>query len=354
MIKINISDKNKRNIQKEHLLFVINNTQFLNKFIIFLEQSKGIILKNIEKLEERNYNFGSININDLKYQIFEILLLKKAKKQIFLKEKKFNEIKKIIIGTPEELEIYINILSKTESCIYKVTGKENKKNIFESAYDSFIKSKHTWTKIEYLKYLNIRVCPYCNMEYIYYYDTNKKMTTTAELDHFFNKKDFPWFAISIFNLIPSCKNCNYIKGGNKLELNPFVGGYENKKIFFIKSSGDLIKQLINNKIDKNKLNISTMGDKELKNINETLKLNDRYSCHKQDVKEILEKELLFTKEVKKEILILFSKELKVNFSITELEELIFSIENKTSNYKNKVLSKFTNDIIEDLRSIKKN
>lgn len=191
------------------------------------------------------------------------------------------------------------------------------------------------------------------MQYIYYYDTSKKITTTSELDHFFNKIDFPWFSISIFNLIPSCKNCNYIKGRKELTLNPFLGGYENQKIFFIKSSGNLIKQLINNRIDVNELDISVMENIELKKTNETLNLNDRYSCHKEEAKEILEKELLFTEEVKKEILNLFSKEIKINISLTELEEIIFNVEKKSTNYKNKVLSKFTNDIIDDLRSRKK-
>lgn len=57
--------------------------------------------------------------------------------------------------------------------------------------------------------LDIDVCPYCNRSLIAPIDegTGKK-TATGELDHFYCKSRYPYLAISLYNLIPSCGICN--------------------------------------------------------------------------------------------------------------------------------------------------
>ena len=58
--------------------------------------------------------------------------------------------------------------------------------------------------------LGVKVCPYCNRMY----------TTTLfgenrirpDFDHFYPKSKYPYLAVSLFNLIPSCSMCNRKKG----------------------------------------------------------------------------------------------------------------------------------------------
>lgn len=58
--------------------------------------------------------------------------------------------------------------------------------------------------------LGVKVCPYCNRMY----------TTTLfgenrirpDFDHFYPISQYPYFAVSLFNLIPSCSMCNKRKG----------------------------------------------------------------------------------------------------------------------------------------------
>lgn len=58
--------------------------------------------------------------------------------------------------------------------------------------------------------LGVKVCPYCNRMY----------TTTLfgecrirpDFDHFYPKSQYPYLAVSLFNMIPSCSMCNRKKG----------------------------------------------------------------------------------------------------------------------------------------------
>lgn len=55
--------------------------------------------------------------------------------------------------------------------------------------------------------IGIRTCPYCNRNYITRYGV-KGSKSTADLDHFYQKEQFPLFALSLFNFVPSCPICN--------------------------------------------------------------------------------------------------------------------------------------------------
>ena len=53
--------------------------------------------------------------------------------------------------------------------------------------------------------LGLRSCPYCNRNYI---GTTGKKNLGYQLDHYINKSMYPFFCMSLFNLIPSCGVCN--------------------------------------------------------------------------------------------------------------------------------------------------
>lgn len=55
--------------------------------------------------------------------------------------------------------------------------------------------------------LGVRTCPYCNRNYITRYGV-KGSKSTADLDHFYQKEQYPLFALSLFNFVPSCPVCN--------------------------------------------------------------------------------------------------------------------------------------------------
>lgn len=72
-----------------------------------------------------------------------------------------------------------------------------------------------------LRELNVVVCPYCNRMYTITLPSRKELgkekqfrTTRPVFDHFYPRSKYPYFALSLFNLIPSCHICN----GNKRDI----------------------------------------------------------------------------------------------------------------------------------------
>ena len=54
----------------------------------------------------------------------------------------------------------------------------------------------------------IRICPYCNRSFIF---TLKYRNVNPEYDHYFPSSEYPYLAISLYNLIPCCGVCNKSK-----------------------------------------------------------------------------------------------------------------------------------------------
>lgn len=69
----------------------------------------------------------------------------------------------------------------------------------------------------------IRICPYCNRDYI---NSRGKKIAGAELDHFYSRKDYPVFALSLYNL---CNLTEYLtKRTFKREIRCEVTGNDGK------------------------------------------------------------------------------------------------------------------------------
>ncbi|MHC1683154.1 MAG: hypothetical protein AB6733_09435 [Clostridiaceae bacterium] len=81
-----------------------------------------------------------------------------------------------------------------------------------------------WNRHEFIISLGVKVCPYCNRQYITSYECETDdMKTTADADHYYPKAEYPILQMNILNLIPSCGVCNSrMKGkNNKKHLYPY-------------------------------------------------------------------------------------------------------------------------------------
>ena len=74
--------------------------------------------------------------------------------------------------------------------------------------------------IELASWLNVKTCPYCNMQYTLYAEDYPNVNGIAkfQFDHFYDKAEYPMFSMSLYNLIPSCACCNLGKGQEELSL----------------------------------------------------------------------------------------------------------------------------------------
>ncbi len=117
--------------------------------------------------------------------------------------KKVN-LRKLLTVKMDELDSELKQIKNSQYTCY-----EDLMNIV-FRYDVFAQSPHA---IELLKDMNVSVCPYCNRQYTFSVAQNNR-TSRAQFDHFYPKDQFPSFAISLYNLIPSCGLCNLAKSNN--------------------------------------------------------------------------------------------------------------------------------------------
>jgi 5-methylcytosine-specific restriction endonuclease McrA len=105
--------------------------------------------------------------------------------------------------------------------------------------------------------LNIKSCPYCNAQYTLIVNSKDKGGIAKfQFDHFFPKSEFPYFSLSLYNLIPSCASCNNQKSSTYLDIDNHYHPYHNELNTFSKFHIDYSKD------------VKTMSYKELRELDE--------------------------------------------------------------------------------------
>lgn len=209
-------------------------------------------------------------------------------------------------------------------------------------------------KPEHIKKLDIKVCPYCNRNYIFNFKKGKDLNATAQLNHFFDKKTYPFLAISIYNLVPSCSTCNQRKSAKQEDIfYPFLESFNDYAKFEYKG--------IKNKDDNNgnffdedrillELNpISEDVDVKVKKHIEVFNLQNLYNEHKDIVSEILIKSEMYNESYIEELMKNYEGTLFKNEE--DLLRLIFGGYIADEDLGKRPLSKLTKDILEQLEII---
>ena len=144
------------------------------------------------------------------------------KKEVILNDfikhnQKFSEVK-------DAKGLILSDFSKIKSCIKSLELGEPKGFDFMVAkYNTFVNNKDLYCNASLIDDLGITVCPYCNRSFIMStrVGVDNKIKSTCQLDHFYNKDQYPIFALSLQNLIPVCSSCNQSKGTEPFGLSPF-------------------------------------------------------------------------------------------------------------------------------------
>ncbi|MBE8723399.1 hypothetical protein [Flavobacterium hungaricum] len=200
----------------------------LNKTKVDGEYRENSLIKKLEKLIERTDEYDYlINVANNN----QVTLGNQKDFFTYLNENECAKLKSIIISRPEELnnlrEEILAILNADDFYYsynggYRQTsfGKVLLEDLFN--YDNFRKSPFCRALMLKTGYENI-TCPYCNDTRINIIDisgADEDVTLRAylDLDHFFSKSQNPFFAISFYNLVPSCHSCNASEKGDKVFL----------------------------------------------------------------------------------------------------------------------------------------
>ena len=197
---------------------------------------------------------------------------------------------------------------------------------------------------------NISVCPYCNRQYITTYKVwEKEIRVTADVEHFLPKENFPLFALTLYNFIPSCLVCNRsIKSRRYIDMwNPYIDGFNNIAYFDI----DIEKGDINSLVGENtgfsiRIVYDESVDKEsiylAQNTIHMFRIEELYKAHKDHVRELLYKKYAINNTYLKGINELFEKE-----KLTEEESNLFTYGQtlKVEDFNKRPLSKLAYDLI---------
>lgn len=316
----------------------------LEDIILYIEQhyfiSSHKIRKLIIKRRELQIKAGSnkltqfITDNRLGYHLGrnQFKLIKELNESLLL----LISNQKIFYLSGEELEV--------TTCL---------QNIFN--YEDFYKNQllsngKLWGAYEYLKLLNFNICPYCDRQFIYTFNKKNKKVR-AELDHFYPKSIYPYLALSIMNLVPSCHQCNSsLKGKTdpfdfKI-IHPFILGFDNNVIIEIDSKDlDALKGLNTNFELKFAIltNNSDLAE-QLKNSIDLFALTENYTAHKLHTQTLLKKASIYTDKMLRDISNMLSASMET-YSIEELRRITFpeyGIEYRQGKH---VLSKLDYDIV---------
>lgn len=129
---------------------------------------------------------------------------------------------KILKANPKKLDEiaqWFNTLSN-----YK---KKKYDYIKDIGYRNFSKKKKEYNAYDLAKSLNVKACVYCNRNYTFTVTKSKKEILRPDIDHYYDKESYPILALSFYNLIPSCTECNRtLKGTTHFNINDYLHPYE--------------------------------------------------------------------------------------------------------------------------------
>lgn len=251
-------------------------------------------------------------------------------------------LKDVLCGDFEKLEEIKNSIGSKYS-------KDNTiKQVFN--YDK-AKSKAITPKISKLQpkiakffedNIEIHTCYFCNIEFINKFSTSIKTKNGFTLDHFMDKGTYPYLALSLYNLVPSCYVCNSkIKGKNEIkDLSPTSQkfDFDDKVKFKTFLSNPNLK--VNKEADIELFLKEDFSDK-YQNYLQVLELDGRYGYHKYKVIEMIKKRIDYPDSRIKELAKLTQKTEK------EVKQDLFGIYLKEDLHK-RPLSKLIKDISEEL------
>lgn len=229
-----------------------------------------------------------------------------------------------------------------------ITGIQTElQNILDEypTYSDFINDRKT--NYNYMKKFKIKVCPYCNIGYIYVVEKGNTYFCRGDFDHFAKKSTNPELALDAENLIPSCLTCNERLKNQKdfseeTHIHPFKKDFDS----IVKFNIDLISP---NYLNEDNFNLKLVKKPEAKEEDFTLAkgnikdfaLEERYSYHKDTACEILKLGKYYYASKRKEINNLFGGE-NNNYILSKL------LEYKNIDINNNSLGKLKKDITEKI------
>ena len=137
-------------------------------------------------------------------------------------------LRTILLGTPAELESFaVGVVAaypvfsayaekhiKPKGVVHEES--KNTLDVIKASFDYtwFSNQKEGWGAYALVKAYGLRICPYCQAAHINFHmepslaKGQAGLEMRPPLDHYLPKGKYPYLAVSLNNLIPSCSQCN--------------------------------------------------------------------------------------------------------------------------------------------------
>ncbi|MEH6706016.1 MAG: hypothetical protein V7691_14565, partial [Galbibacter orientalis] len=207
----------------------------------------------------------------------------------YLKNNSYEKLKLLVISRPSDLlKLKNEILGLSPINIF-YSNKEGK--LGQTNFGKLLSEKlfnySGFRGTQFCHELMIRsgfdgvTCPYCNDSKIEILDISEENEETVRLkayldiDHFYPKSPNPFLALSYYNLIPSCTNCNSREKGNKefcilTHNHPYLDSFDKRYFFRIDA-----KTMTDN--DSLEIRLDYLDKTRLDFTNRDLNILNRYS-----------------------------------------------------------------------------
>lgn len=227
------------------------------------------------------------------YKLKHLTRLSHEEKQI--RDDLVKDIDDILIGDPKKLDGFrVSYSTRIDALPASTTtgkkrGRRPKTFKQKLLYAFGYNNARQGILVKLASYLNIKSCPYCNLHYtlcIRDINTQNKKVLMAKMqfDHFFDKADYPFLSMSLYNLIPSCPVCNQGKSQRLLPLDfhPYYSDIYKKFKFEVKHPLSLY---IGNTKDQVELELVEQTAVSIVPFDETFHIKKLYERHKDVAQE---------------------------------------------------------------------
>lgn len=217
-------------------------------------------------------------------------------------------------------------------------------------YKDFRKSaKASW----FCEKMEIKACLYCNAQFtltVGKEGSSKKLL--FQLDHYYNRRTYPFLSLTLGNLIPCCSTCNIAKSKKDFDsisfLHPYLEDLNDNFTFEI-NEDSILKYLI----EKRDINLlkPTINPKDARVLNhvKTFRLDHIYDKHIDIVEELVLKSLYYNQTKRNELESVFED---LKFDNSTIDRFILGNYTLDSEINKRPLSKLSKDIGKQLKIIK--
>lgn len=311
---------------------------------------------------------SKIKLEEYHYNAIYNGLGKKKSLESFIYDKfdaKFT-LKDFLIGdkakTLEIIDLFDSFTNQQKTSIrgkfqYFINQYEQKLAVTDKKSQDYYEYKNKKYNAYFLcKELNINVCPYCNKNYIVTIsDVKNDIFTRPTLDHFFDKATYPFLALSLYNLIPSCHICNsHIKKSKsfhiKTHIHPYFDDFNkikkfsiDKKLLSLINKDDEFNIIFENK-DGNTASEETKANNHIKDF----ALEALYNSHKDKVLELVDISRAYNEASFENLVNEFAKSTKIFKDINDVKRLMLCHHIEDENIDKRPLNKLVKDISEEL------